>query len=363
MVFLKKIIERFRRGGISACLLTGLLSSPTFAAERIIAVGDLHGDYDAYQEILSRAGLIDVDGNWAGGATVFVQTGDIVDRGPDSLKIITHIRRLTAQAKAVGGEVIVLLGNHEAMVRVGDLRYVHPGEYAIYVDKGSEKLRREYFRANRRRIRSRYRSLNPMIRSRDVWRQWKANTPLGFAEMRAAWSDQGDLGKWVLNRPTAVKVGDSLFVHGGLSPGYAELSLDAINKAVTLALKRSETAEESILFDEDGPLWYRAYILRPQIQNFAAIDEEEASLPREEAPWTPREDLISVLKLQKVTRMIVGHTPSRRGIRSRYGGRLIQIDTGASAYYKGTRSFLRIEDGKIFAHDGDRIRELPGGGS
>ena len=61
---------------------------------RIVAVGDVHGAYDRYIEILKVAGVIDQNDRWAGGATHFVQLGDIVDRGNDSRKVLDFLRRL-----------------------------------------------------------------------------------------------------------------------------------------------------------------------------------------------------------------------------------------------------------------------------
>ncbi|HEX8256410.1 MAG TPA: metallophosphoesterase, partial [Allosphingosinicella sp.] len=101
-------------------------------AERIVAIGDLHGDHAAWRQIAAAAGLIDQAGRWAGGRAILVQTGDVTDRGPDSLKIIRDLRRLQSEAQRAGGRVIAVVGNHEAMNVTGDLRYVHPGEYAAF---------------------------------------------------------------------------------------------------------------------------------------------------------------------------------------------------------------------------------------
>ena len=84
-----------RRGGMVATLgLAALARAGHRSVHRIIAVGDLHGDFAAWRDIARAAGLVDTDGNWAGKDTVLVQTGDAVDRGPDSLKIIDDLMRL-----------------------------------------------------------------------------------------------------------------------------------------------------------------------------------------------------------------------------------------------------------------------------
>lgn len=69
----------------SGCASADTPPSPT--SQKIIAIGDLHGDYGSYMELLAQARLIDKRGKWAGGETIFVQTGDVADRGPDSRKL------------------------------------------------------------------------------------------------------------------------------------------------------------------------------------------------------------------------------------------------------------------------------------
>ena len=80
---------------------------------KLIAVGDVHGQFDGLVKILRRAGVIDNDHRWCGGHSRLVQIGDILDRGPFSLKVDALLDRLQAEALADGGEVIRLIGNHE----------------------------------------------------------------------------------------------------------------------------------------------------------------------------------------------------------------------------------------------------------
>src|SRR6478736_5846477 len=101
---------------------------------RIVAVGDLHGDFVAWRAIATAAGLIDARGKWTGGKTIFVQTGDVADRGPDTLGILNDLMRLQREAKRSGGQVIALVGNHEAMNMTDDLRYVSAADYAAFAD-------------------------------------------------------------------------------------------------------------------------------------------------------------------------------------------------------------------------------------
>jgi 3',5'-cyclic AMP phosphodiesterase CpdA len=103
-------------GALAFALLTLMAPADAAnAAQRIVAIGDLHGDYAAWTVIARDSGLIDASGKWTGGKTVLVQLGDITDRGPDSLKIIADLRRLQVESAKAGGRVVVVLGNHEAM--------------------------------------------------------------------------------------------------------------------------------------------------------------------------------------------------------------------------------------------------------
>src|SRR5262245_16482482 len=92
--------------------------------ERIVAVGAVHGAYDRFVAILSKTGLVDARGRWTGGRAMLIQTGDLLDRGPDSKRVLDLVRRLEQEASRAGGQVYTLLGNHEVMRMVGDWRYV-----------------------------------------------------------------------------------------------------------------------------------------------------------------------------------------------------------------------------------------------
>ncbi len=73
--------------------------------QRIVAIGDVHGDYDQFVSLLRTAGLIDGENKWTGGKTHLVQVGDVVDRGPASRKVMDLLMELEKQAKEAGGRV------------------------------------------------------------------------------------------------------------------------------------------------------------------------------------------------------------------------------------------------------------------
>jgi hypothetical protein len=154
--------------------------------ERIVAVGDLHGDFGNYMATLTAAGLVNRKGKWSGGRTHLVQTGDIPDRGPDTEKIIEHITKLARQAKKKGGRVHSLIGNHEAMNVYGDLRYVSDGEFEAFVTRNSAALRDRVFALQMERIEAAdpeaFAALPENFRD-----EWNTKHPLGWVEHRQAW--------------------------------------------------------------------------------------------------------------------------------------------------------------------------------
>ena len=327
-------------------------TSPAFAqAQRIVAVGDLHGDYDAWIDIARSAGLVDARNGWVGGTTTVVQTGDITDRGPDSLKIIRHLQKLQQEAPAAGGKVIVLVGNHEAMNVIRDLRYVDPGEYAAFRDGRSEALRRAAWDVNSASFIASYKAKYPTLTDKDIRDEWFKATPLGMIEHQRAWAPDGEIGRWIATLPAVAKIGDSLFVHGGLSAPYTAMGgIDEINRRVSAALKARETSQSSIISDPLGPLWYRGLITRGAAfeSEVAAAAAASGTAPRPRPPI--EQELVLVLTAFGAKRIVVGHTPSLKGIDIGHGGRLVRIDTGNARYYKGQPSWLEIEGGQVRPH-------------
>ncbi len=115
------------------------------ASESLVAIGDVHGDFDDFVAILQRIGLIDKQNHWAGGKTTFVQTGDLLDRGPKPREVMDLMMALEKEAGQAGGRVVGLLGNHEMMNIMGDLRYVTPENYASFADSNSEQRQKSAY--------------------------------------------------------------------------------------------------------------------------------------------------------------------------------------------------------------------------
>jgi len=289
--------------------------------ERIVAIGDLHGDYDNYIATLRAAGLVNAKGKWAGGSAHLVQTGDIPDRGPDTIRIIEHITALGKQAQRKGGRVHNLIGNHEAMNVYGDLRYVHEGEYAAFVTRNSETLRDRWYALYLQRLEQndpeRFAALPAGFRD-----QWNMEYPLGWVEHRQAWNPQGEYGQWVLQNKVAVRINDVLFLHGGISGFYCQNSLEWMTERVRESLKDFVPGSASILEDEYGPLWYRG---------LSGVD-----------PVAAPETVDAILARHGVRHIAVGHTPTSGVIWPLYGDKVVMIDTGIARAYGGHVGYLEV---------------------
>lgn len=334
--------------GALAGLLLALSPAAAEQPQRIVAIGDLHGDYAAYLDIVEAAGVADAKGRWKGGTTILVQLGDVPDRGPDTRKIIEHLEKLQKAAAKAGGEVVVLVGNHEAMNVIGDLRYVTEAEFAAFRTSASKATRDKLFEAYKPDLLAFYRKTDPAITDAAVKEKWFADNPLGKLEQRRAWAPTGEVGKWVIEHPAIVRIGDTLFVHGGISVETSAHPIDTVNAAVRSELAKGESRAESILTDPLGPLWYRGNVVR-DAPPAAPADGTVAP------PLRPSisDELTQVLAAYGAKRLVVAHTPNLTGILATEGGRLLRVDTGISAYYGGARSFLEIDGGIAVAHKED----------
>ncbi|KAG7089466.1 hypothetical protein E1B28_011151 [Marasmius oreades] len=302
---------------------------PRQFTRHIVAVGDLHGDFPNAMKVLQFSGVVDEFGNWTGNADFFVQTGDIIDRGDDTIKLFALMDKLREQASAMGGVVLSHLGNHEWMNAIGDWRYVYPTEIETF---GSISARQKMLStgkigrswATNYTVTSRL-PLHPSIGA--------PNTPYPPSFRKDEEGEEPPLSHSAVS-----------FVHGGLSPTYGDLTPfpTKINELGTTLLRKLQrrtqppphppnpypglpvgtTREEAALYDANGPLWYRGWALDPDEQVCEDVDE--------------------VLKKTGTRRMVMGHTPDFQGIVSRCDGKIIIIDTGISHAYGGALSALSI---------------------
>ena len=378
-----------------ACLIVFFFAPSGAAAKqyswtevsRIVAISDPHGAYEAMVRTLVNAEVIDGDRNWSGGDTHLVITGDLMDRGTDSRKIMDLVMQMEQQAIADGGMVHLLLGNHEVMNLVGDLRYVAPGEYAAFAEDESPAERERWFRLFSAQ------KLNLSAPDEEALRaEFDKDRPPGFFGHRQAFSGEGKYGKWLLEKPLMVVVNGNVFVHGGLPPLVADLGLDDLNDilrsqvseyvtqvgvlnkaglmdpalnfyqhaehAASLGVMTTLSAEisnalqtiadlnRSSVHGPDSPLWYRGTV------GCGSLIEGDR--------------LTDALRAVGAERVVIGHTPTlTRGVLARHDGRVIEIDTGMlNAAYGGSGHALIIDSGGLWVAsentaDLSRVTEHP----
>ena len=288
----------------------------------VIAIGDVHGDVERLREALRSARVIDAGGKWVAGKDHLVQTGDLLDRGPDSLKAVDLMMDLEKQAEKAGGRVHALIGNHEMMNVLGDLRYVPATDWALFAKDDTPANRKKLYALEKKQGRTKA--------TFEKWQTLCTLGPKGFPVMacvpgywgrRFAFSTLGKYGQWILNHNTAVKIDDTLFLHGGLSPRYATTSLTIINEEVRKALTAGDA--ESPYLKMEGPAWYRCSSPTADAEDGCA-----ASLDVERSVVDP------ALKAHGARRIVVGHSV-QPAILAFYGGKVVMIDVALSHAIRG----------------------------
>ncbi len=352
--------------------------------ERVVAITDIHGAFDPMVAVLEQAEVIDDALAWSGAETHLVVVGDIVDRGPESRKAMDLLMRLEGEAAAAGGKVHVLIGNHEVMNLVGDLRYVSKAEYAAFSEDGlAEERERGFVAFAEKRISG---EDNPAS-VRAIFNQ---KHPEGFFAHRRAFSSDGKYGKWLLSKPVIIVVNETAFVHGGLSPMIAGIGLDGVNGSlreemveyvhqlgvvfeagallpsdgfhdhpellshylppldtqadVLKAIAAVKKLNASDLHSLDGPLWYRGNVVCSEL-----VESDK---------------LAGVLQAIDATRVVIGHTPTPgRRVLERLDGRIIEIDTGMlNNYYGGSANVLIIDSSGVSVvneHSNEVVEPVP----
>jgi TPR repeat protein len=297
---------------------------------RVIAIGDVHGDYESFAAVLRSAGLIDKDGNWSGGKAQLVQTGDIVDRGPDSRAVMDLLIRLQSQAAEAGGAVHCLLGNHEAMNVYGDLRYVSASEFLAFAPQNSQADRTAAYPDQTAVTAKAAPETDPS--------QWQRERPAGWDERRAAFGEQGEYGKWLRSENAIIKIDRTLFLHAGLGEKYADWSIERINDEVRRELADFTRLHGGIVTDEQGPLWYAGLAKGDEKQMEPLVD--------------------ALLKHFDADRIVIGHTYADGAVTPRFAGKVILVDAGISRVYDNVAKIacLEIDHGQPFAlHRGQKL--------
>jgi hypothetical protein len=340
------------------------------AVDRVIAFGDVHGDHAALVTLLTHAGVIDADGNWIAGDTHLVSLGDLLDRGPESRKVMDLLMRLQQQAPGAGGRVHVVLGNHEQMNLTGDLRYVAVEEFEAFAGPEDDRLRELALQR---------------VRKLKLDEKLVSERPPGFYAHRAAFAADGYYGRWLLAQRVLVVIGDRVYLHGGVSPLLTQVArdVDALEPAL-----RQVIVDVTSLASE--PVLQRPDLLGTNLLRIAGSSAAaQPSLPAGLAPLAPRLRLLAddplfaangplwyrgnagchalleqpgldrTLQYLGVSGVVVGHTTQRdHRVRSRFDGRVLLLDTGMlNRYYGGVPRAVLFESGqapRVLSPDGQQ---------
>lgn len=383
------LLFRACAGLISFLLGLGLLpwsaaASPVEPQNRIIAIGDIHGELDGFCRILKRAHVLDEQNHWIAGSTTLVQTGDVIDRGPKGREAMDLLMTLETEAASAGGRVVPLLGNHEVMNLLGDLRYVTPPNYAAFADNDSEKRRQAAYREYSAWLASKSKSLaaikQPIFPTSGE--AWMAEHPPGFLEYREAFSLDGKYGKWIRQHDAVAQIEGIIFLHGGIAPALTSMSLERINSQVR---EEIETFDKTLRELQSRKIVLPFFTLREialavQLQ---LVEERSAQTPpdadfhnrlvhlldvsnwlcmRDEGPlwfrgydaWSDEagvEQISKILAPYHAGHIVVAHTVQKGPhIRNRFDGKVFLIDTGMVYKDKGgAPSALDIQAGKFTA--------------
>jgi hypothetical protein len=260
-------------------------------AEKLVVVPDVHGDLRKARQSLMSCGVLDARGEWtAPPGTVVVQLGDQVDSRPrqrphrhscgeglaDDSSVLRFFDDLDGRARASGGRVVSLVGNHELMNLLGNFSYTK--------DHGCERC---------------------------------------CTDRALYFSPRGQGGGILSRRPVIVRVGTVLLCHAGLLPSHvaALRSLGTGLEAFNAAFRGLATAEpagglervQGLLHDQDGILTHRRF-----------SPDGAGGMPR-------ASDVRAMLAATGSSTMVIGHHAHRPGSTSLLGGLVWVLDPGMSA--------------------------------
>lgn len=321
---------------------------PTFVSapgRRIVAVGDLHGDLDQARCALEMAGVLSSDGEdlWMGGETVLIQLGDILDRGEDEIAILSLLRSLDMQAKAKGGAVFQVNGNHETMNVEGDFRYVEYGAFDECIDflEYLDDCRNDWNEA-----------FVGWIGVSERWKKERKMSQNYWGPLNLVKKQKGVIARSMLLRPggplaselaqhaVVLKVNDWVFCHGGLLPHHVAYGIERMNREVSYWMRGLSESGNSphIPFiattGYDSVVWNRLY-------SRDASDLEDYQIKQIHSI------LEETLQALGAKAMVVGHTPQTVGANCKYNCSIWRIDVGMSSGVLNSRpEVLEIRDDK-----------------
>lgn len=274
---------------------------------RIVVIGDVHGDMKQFKNTLKLAKVIDNKDNWIGNDTVVVQLGDLIDscRGidckipatddePNDLNLLKYTVDLHFKAQKHGGAFYSLLGNHEIMNVAGHMSHVSPKNFDIFQDL-----------------------LNKNNKFSNVYeaRKWAFKPGNPIANFLSC------------TRFGVLIIGSNLFLHAGLVQKFAkQYTPQQVNQIIRLWLQDkllNPIDHEMILSSKDySPFWNRIMGYLPtQLDK----NDKQCSLP------------LQALQTWNVNHIHVGHTPQfshNLGVNSTCSDAIWRHDIGMSHTFR-----------------------------
>lgn len=299
--------DRARRIALSGVLFGLLLWGTSHAQStrpgRIVIIGDIHADVAVLRRAFQLAGATNEENQWIGGTLTVVQMGDLIGRSDDERQVLELMFDVQRKAAAGGGAVHALIGNHEVFGGRVDNQAVGPNPFQGFKNVAGLRLDDP-----------RLRILPPYARAR------------GAALMAG-----GPYARKLAAFPVVLKIGETVFVHGGVVPRWARYGIDRINDEVRLWLLGRTPEPDSALGVDDGDrvMWTRQFS--------ADVDDADCAV------------LAESLGILRARRMIVAHTVHRE-ITARCDERVWAVDVGMSRAYGGMMQLLEIS--------GDRMRVI-----
>jgi hypothetical protein len=269
---------------------------------KVFAVSDIHGEYEYLVDILRNGGVVDAERHWTWGDGHLVIVGDVFGRGDMVTECLWLLYNLEQEASVAGGEVHVLLGNHEKMVLRGDNRYLHDK----YLNGIGAMTR---------------------IDPKDLY---GPNTVLG---------------QWLRTKNTVIEIDDVVYIHAGISPTFADsgYTMSTINEVVRDKLDISSLQYRfddlaRTMYGSTGPLWYRGFWQASDGRYEKATDA----------------DVTRILSFYDASSMVVGHT-NMDSVMSHYGGMVFAIDV----LFEDLRSLQALlwQDGFFYRVAGDGTQQ------
>jgi calcineurin-like phosphoesterase family protein len=254
--------------------------------------------------------------------------GDIMDRGPDAKKILDLIMTLEKEAEEAGGRVHMLIGNHEELNITGIVfRYedfMTPEQFVSFLPE-------EYVMGKEKKLKEKSRDQADL---REFWKNVIRTDEATQERYKNSFNER--YGRWIAEHNAVVKINDTVFVHGGLNESYSARKLETINSLLSGELHKAileQPLRRGIVFDANGPLWYRA------------LARKDARLLEEEFEKT--------LANLGAKYIVIAHSPISSEVApefmNRFEKRLWMIDTRISNYMLagGRLSALIIENGNF----------------